>query len=311
MITSPVEDNATNRNPEPVPFLISDRPEIRIDPELIKEWKRNESDNSRWQRKGIVVQFFLLIATIFAFGAAWRYANIADEQENVMSRQWEVLNNQWQTMRHQWTTMDQTLKEVRKQTLFASQSAAAAQSQERLNRQEIVGTKAPKMRFVPYGGGDNGFFNFQVINDAAGSSVTATDVKIDITVMIKSWPSRQTIFTQSSKRLTVNSVPSNSPNALVTYMDERYFVAPNDVWREVMSGNAFAEVDWHGSYNNGFGEIVRVGPKSDCSVHLPELKCAKYSGGFSDSGACSSTQSMIKRLAADRKEKDQQYCQTK
>jgi hypothetical protein len=79
---------------------IGDTPNTEPSPEDI--YRQGER---RYWNRSIVVQWALFLATFAAFGAALRYADIAQDQWKATTEQSRTLNGQWQTMRHQWSAM--------------------------------------------------------------------------------------------------------------------------------------------------------------------------------------------------------------
>ncbi len=188
---------------------------------------------------------------------------------------------------------------------IAEKSLNITQDQARLDRQQIIGTQAPKMRFSARGGGDRGWFFFQAINDAGGR-VAATNVVADITLLVRKWPEKTAILRQE-KHLGPKTIPPSN-NTPAVYMDERFFIAPPDIWNHIIAGDAFVQVDWRTHYNNGFGEVIRAA-ESKCSVYLSEVNCPKYRGSFAEEGACSEIGDTMARAIRAKQEAQSKYCQ--
>jgi hypothetical protein len=239
---APPADGQTQTEPKQVPFLISDRPEIRVHPELVAQWQDNQQNDDRYKRRTIFVQWALFWATFAAFVAATIYALIADR----------------------------TLREIRKQTESSRISAEAARSaaetatrSANLSENLIKGTNAAHLYsdVIP-----RSLFSVEeiergiwvrFINDG---KVIAKACKVSVSISVHLLPSWRILRSRKETKKRYQLRPSKD-NLLVIFQG---LITKLDVERldnneiTVMTERTF-------SYDNGFGEII---PDSDCSTYF-------------------------------------------
>ena len=116
-----------------------------------KRWER------LWRRKAHRQQVWLTVGTFLAFLAAAVYANIA---------------------RRQLFVMDETVKEAAKQTKISQDNFGEIQKQTTLLRQQLIGTQAARLDFIPSFEPDNKL----VISISNSGVLPATNVKMTLEV---------------------------------------------------------------------------------------------------------------------------------
>ena len=89
------KDEAANQERNPTPFLVSDRAEITVHPELVAEWRSNQNQEEREHRKSVRLQWALFFVTLGAFVAAAWYARTAQKQLNVSIRALDLQSRPW------------------------------------------------------------------------------------------------------------------------------------------------------------------------------------------------------------------------
>ena len=228
--------------------------EARLPAKIIAQYEADQNKSRVLQSWGLFAQFLLLVATAGAFVAAAYYAHIARLQRDTMERQFVVMDKQR-------AAMDNTLIEVRKQTLTGDMLA-----------RQIKGSQEARIRFMLYLSQTEPLgLGLSVTNYG---QVSATHISGSLAFQRITLPQLTAIGNPFTIPVTIYDLgPRPGPEFGPEKRDDsfsRIYPIPNWTRRaldDVLKSAASVNVRGRISYDNGFGDRIE---REFCLSYLRE-----------------------------------------